>query len=60
MTRQDQPGRKPVPIDNGPKAPHGSMEGTVAILGDIVGPIDVEVTADSENVLGERIVFWPE
>lgn len=55
ITKRGKPVAKLVPIDDAKPADDifGCMAGTIQILGDIVGPLDVEWNADAENVLGE-------
>jgi prevent-host-death family protein len=50
ITKRGKPVARLVPIDEGPVDLFGRMAGTIKIIGDIVGPTDVEWTADAENV----------
>jgi prevent-host-death family protein len=54
ITKRGKPVAKLVPIDDRPIDPFGCMAGTVKILGDIISPIDVEWTADAENIGVEK------
>ena len=54
ITKRGKPIAKLVPVDDDkPVDIYGCMAGTIRILGDIVGPLDVEWNADAENVLGD-------
>jgi prevent-host-death family protein len=58
ITKRGKPVAKLVPIDDHPESDQtvdlfGRMAGTIKIIGDIIGPLDVEWTADAENVFGD-------
>ncbi len=51
ITKRGKPIAKLVPVEERPVDPFGCMAGTVRVLGDIIGPIDVKWTADAENIV---------
>jgi prevent-host-death family protein len=53
ITKRGKPIAKLVPIDDKPFTLYGRMAGTVTFIGDAISPLDVEWTADVENILGE-------
>jgi prevent-host-death family protein len=50
ITKRGKPVAKLVPISEEPIDIFGRMAGTIKIVGDIIGPIDVEWEADAENI----------
>lgn len=50
ITKRGKPVAKLVPISDEPIDIFGRMAGTIKICGDIIGPIDVEWSADAENI----------
>lgn len=53
ITKRGKPVAKLVPADERPVDLFGRMAGTIKIVGDIVSPLDVEWTADAENICGK-------
>ncbi len=46
ITKRGKPVARLVPVETKPPEVFGRMEGTIEILGDIVGPLDVKWEAD--------------